>query len=275
LSDLQDTAAKGGAAKDPDLPDNVEHIYVSTKNTWQDAENLDDVHGYVSYIWVPEETFRVNIMKLHVYAEKFRAHSKAALSKDLGTKTSTVETPSHTHNVVIGAKTSAAAGSHKHKMFDYLSAGAGGWSLDEYNCYDVVGNVLRVDVAVNVKGKDLYTYETAPAHTHDVDYGTKTSEAGAGAHSHDVPIGSHDHAIDFGIYEEAIAGRTLSAKLYDPDGQLVKDFGVILTGESDLILDLSQYFGTLKYGMYRLELSASARLRARLVFYELCLMYAY
>jgi len=239
IPDLIDHRVLAGAPEFLDLPDNVEAAYVSVKNTWQDAENLDAEHGYVSYVWIPEETFKVRIMKLHVYAEKFRAYSKAAAAG--------------------GAQvvTSVAAGAHRHKMFDWLDETPGGWSLNEFRAYDEFGYLRRIDLAVDVSGRDLHTYEEAAAHTHD------------------VSLPNHTHPIDFGIYEEAITGRTLSAKLYDPDNQLVKDFGVILTGESDLILDLSQYFEALKYGMYRLELTASARLRARLVYYELCLMYAY
>ena len=104
--------------------------------------------------------------------------------------------------------------------------------------------------------------------------GTVTSASGGGSHSHNVTLPDHTHAIDFGIYEEAITGRTLSAILYDPDGNVLKDFGVVLTGEDNTTLTLSTYFATLKYGMYRVVLSASGRLRARLIFYELCKMYA-
>ena len=36
----------------------------ANKNTWQDAENLDDTHGYTSYIWIPEETLTYGMYKL-------------------------------------------------------------------------------------------------------------------------------------------------------------------------------------------------------------------
>jgi len=144
----------------------------------------------------------------------------------------------HSHNVNVGTVTSASGGgNHAH----------------------------------TISGQ---TAEAVTNHSHDVNIGTVTSASGAGAHSHDVTIDDHTHGIDFGIYEEAITGRTLSAKLYDPDGDLLKDFGVVLTGEDDDVIDLSEYFTTLKYGMYRLVLEASDRLRARMVFYELCKMYA-
>jgi len=230
LADLQNGASKGGASPYPDLPDNVEHIYVSVKNTWQDAENLDDVHGYKSYIWIPEETFQVRIMKLHVYAEKFRAHSRAAASGG-----------GHTSSYEAGA----ASGSHTHVIATKTEDRLTGWAdAHQHSYFDVMPDYLF--------GAGLHTH---PDHAH--------------------LVYDHTHPIDFGIYEEDIAGRTLSAKLYDPDGVLLKDFGVVTTGEADVILDLSPYFETLKYGMYYLELTASARLRARLVFYELCLMYAY
>lgn len=322
-----------------DMPDYVRAVYTSVKNTWQDAENLDDTHGYTTYIWVPEETFKMDIIKLHIYAEKFRAHSKAALAGGAQTKTSTTATPSHTHDVAVGTKTSVAGGAHSHSV-----TGATSSAQTAAHTHDVVigtktstssgahrhvvanytgapipdpltkGYSMNVGfeeaMAVNfnvAEAKTLNTWEEAAAHAHDVAIGTKTSasggashshtvsgqaaeavanhahdvavgtvtsESGAGAHSHGVTIDDHTHPIDFGIYEEDIAGRTLSAVLYDPDGNVLKDFGVLLTGEDSDVIDLSEYFASLKYGMYRMVLSASGRLRARLVFYELCKMYA-
>jgi len=286
-----------------DMPDYVHAVYTSVKNTWQDAENLDEAHGYVTYIWIPEETFSVDLLKLAVFAEKFRAYSKAALSKDLGTKTSgpsgghshsvsgattTVVTPNHTHEVHIGAVTSAAAGAHRHKIAEEVGLPAGGWEPRKFKALSPGGIDIYFDLCAGFT-VDLMTLEAAPAHTHTIDYGTKTSESGGGSHSHtvsgqttstiddhthNVPIGSHDHAIDFGIYEEPITGRTLSAKLYDPSGALVKDFGVVITGEGKVVIDLTDYFKTLKYGFWRLVLTASGRLRCRMLFYELCKMYA-
>jgi len=607
VTELPNHVTEGGAPPDPDMPDYVRAVYTSVKNTWQDAENLDDSLGYTSYVWIPEETFKVDVLKIHVWAEKFRAHSKAALaggaqvvtsettliahthdvaigtktsvaggahshtvtgatssatSPDhthdvaIGTKTSAAggahihsvtgstsvaTTPSHTHDVVIGTKTSAAGGSHRHKMFLFVSSTPGGYSAQDFRARDVNLSEVRADLAIQY-GRDIYTYETAadhqhdvvigtitsasggashshhvsgmtavqapvdeylqlylpvdegsggtaydasgkgnngaingaawidgkygkalsfdgvndyvdcgsgaslnilgditieawvkpdtvtdnhnifcrglhntdgfrlvqvgsqlyyityqsgtnqttksqvgslaigtwhsvvvtrsgtsakiyvngtdktyspgthldPAtstrtakvgiyddavsepfdgivdevriynrvlsaeeityththdvvigtvtsgsggashthtvsgqtaeattdHTHDVAIGTVTSASGGGSHSHDVDLPDHTHPIDFGIYEEAITGRTLSAALYDPNGNLVHDFGVVTTGEDDEILDLSPYFETLQYGTWRLELTASGRLRARLLYYELCKMYA-
>ena len=238
MSDLEDNVSKGGAPKYADLPDNVEALYVSVKNTWQDAENLDGTHGYISYAWIPEETFKVNIMKLRVYAEKFRAYSTGAAAGGGTTETSTY------------------SGAHRHLMFSHFGDGGQHYDLFHYRCKDVAGVDVFEDIRVS-NSVGLYTYERVTDHRHD------------------VAIPDHEHAIVFGIYEENITGRTLSAALYDPDGELVHDFGVILTGEGSVLLDLSEYFETLKYGMWELRLEASDRLRARLIFYELCLMYAY
>jgi hypothetical protein len=138
----------------------------------------------------------------------------------------------------------------------------------------VSGGISLTKQNISTIGSIKKDYVSAQSHTHDVNIGTVTSASGAGSHSHDVTIDAHTHDIDFGIYEEDITGRTLSAKLYDPDGNVLKDFGTVLTGEDNDVLDLSEYFENLKYGMYRLVLTASGRLRARLVFYELCKMYA-
>ena len=293
-----------------DMPDDVQALYTSVKNTWQDAENLDGTHGYTSYIWIPEETFKVDKMKLRVYAEKFRAYSKSALAGGgqtktsssgggqtktstyhsiphthdvvIGTKTSTSETAPHTHDVVIGAQTSTAEGAHRHKFGTFY-----GEAPPNVNSYISLTNwanqeIARMAIELLAAGSPL-TEVSWVTHSHDIDYGTKTRASGEASHAHDVTIDdhthdvtidNHTHPIDFGIYEEDIAGRTLSATLYDPDGNVLKDFGVVLTGEDSDVLNLSEYFETLKYGMYRLVLSASNRLRARLVFYELCKMYA-
>lgn len=339
MTELPDHIVLGGAPKDPDLPDYVRAIYTSVKNTWQDAENLDDTHGYTSYIWIPEETFKVDVMKLHVYSEKFRAYSKSALDGGAQTKTSTEETPNHTHDVIIGTKTSVAGGAHSHTvtgatsssvkpdhthqvvigvktsdgggatikttsvttglwegiyLVDDVSAHDGGYIIDSYVYTNVPledhthtvtltdhTHTVNVGTPTSEAGGGNHSHtvtgQTAEAvtdHQHNVEIGTPTSEAGGGAHTHNVTVDDHTHPIDFGIYEEAITGRTLSAVLYDPDDNELADLGVILTGEDDVVLDLSSYFETLTYGMYRLVLSASGRLRTRLIFYELCKMYA-
>jgi len=205
---------------------------------------------------------------------------------DYGTKTSAAGGGAHSHDVEIGTVTSASGGgAHSHQVSGQTTD-----TIDDHT-HDV--NIGTVTSAAgggahshSVSGQ---TTDTIDDHTHTVNIGTVTSASGGGSHSHqvsgqttstvdhhthDVPIGSHSHEIDFGIYEEDIAGRTLSAKLYDPSGALVKNFGVILTGEGKKVLDLTEYFKELKIGFWRLELTASARLRCRLLFYELCKMYA-
>ena len=286
-----------------DMPDYTHAVYTSVKNTWQDAENLDDTHGYITYIWIPEETYKVDLMKLHVYSEQFRAYSKTvkaggatvktssaggAHSHSVTGATSSYVTPNHTHDVEIGGVTSVASGDHHHAMFHYYQDG----TLGTDRMYFGKKAGFAADIIVTLKtdsAETCYTYGPSGTHTHNVNIGTKTSASGGGSHAHTVSgqtaetvtnhthtitLTDHTHEIDFGIYEEAITGRTLSAILYDPDGNELEDFGVILTGEDSDIIDLTDYFETLNYGMYKMVLSASGRLRARLVFYELCKMYA-
>jgi hypothetical protein len=177
----------------------------------------------------------------------------------------------HTHSIDYGTKTSASGGgNHAHTV----SGQTTDTKDDHTHSIDYGTKTSASGGASHAHTVSGQTTSTQDNHTHSVAIGTVTSAAGAGSHSHDVTIDDHTHSIDFGIYEEAITGRTLSAVLYDPEGNVLKDFGVVLTGEDNDVLDLSEYFATLKYGMYRLVLSASGRLRARLVFYELCKMYA-
>lgn len=283
-----------------DFPDYVHAIYTSVKNTWQDAENLDDTHGYISYVWIPEETFSIDIMKLHVFAEKFRAYSKSALAGGADIVTSTSTTPNHVHEVTIGTKTSVAGGAHSHTVTGATSSAVtpnhthtisgqtasisgsavypcgyiGFDILDAVHIHDVTGATSSSGGASHTHTVTGQTAETVTDHTHDVVIGTVTSASGGASHSHNVTLADHTHEIDFGIYEESIAGRTITAILYDPDGVELKDFGAVTIGEEDVTLNLSSYFETLKYGMYELHLTASGRLRARLVYYELCKMYA-
>ena len=268
----------------PTISDVVDLIararYVGTKNTWQDAENLDATLGYTSYIWIPEDVYKIKTLKLHVYAEKFRAYSKSALSKNLGAKTSSSETPTHSH--YVSGQTAQSSGAHDHVVNNVWEPTSNVCpSVSQMRAHSHTGVTEGYDSTSPAGGSGGHSHsyyrtedlKTGGVHTHSVS--GVTSGSGAGPHSHTVTLGSHDHNIDFGIYEEAITGRTLSAKLYDPDGNLLKDFGVVTTGEDDVELDLSDYFETLKYGTYELRLTASGRLRVRLVYYELGVMFAH
>ena len=273
LPDNPDNVGSRGSPVYKDMPDYMGAVYVNTKNTWQDAENLDELHGYTSYMWIPEEMFSVKIMKLHVYAEMFRAYSKTTETVlpshrhdvKIDTATSTVETPSHTHTV--SGQTAESSGAHAHG-FDRVdwerktgtTEGHTHIYWDQYTIEIFTSGAHTHSVSGVTSGSG------AGSHSHTVDYKTKTSEEGGKAHKHE---------IDFGIWkDEEIAGRTLSAILYDPKGNPLEEWDPLTTGEMDIILDLTEYFKDLKYGMYRLELKASGRIRARLVYYELGIMFA-
>ncbi len=307
-----------------DMPDYVQAVYTSVKNTWQDAENLDDEHGYETFIWIPEETYKVDKMKLHIYSEKFRAYSKATSTKafnvitsgDGGADilTSTYTTPSHAHNIsgrTTGVNESGVQGYYITGL-DVKYAHATSYDRTHQNDETTILSIPMFQNCpnghANCQAYDV-TEITYPTHNHQHDIPdveafqaivsfeqmnfahkahshsiTATSTQSGGGnhrhtvtlsdHAHSVTIPNHTHGITFGIYEEAITERTLSAILYDPDGNKLEDFGVVLTGEDNDIIDLTDHFGTLQYGMYKIVLSASGRLRARLVFYELCKMYA-
>ena len=227
----------GGAAKCPDMPDYWHAILHPCKNTWQDADNMDNTHGYIAYIWIPADTYQVRRMRAHVYLEKFRAYSTGAAAGGASVQTSTF------------------AGEHDHIMFLYVSDTPAGYALRKYRCKDALGD-HDIDLATQFTNRALKTY------------------GAAADHSHNVTIPNHTHNIVYGIYEEAVGGRTLSAALYDKNGVLLNNFGVIQTGEGDVELNMDAYFATLVYGMYELRFTASARLRMRVFFYELSYMYA-
>lgn len=97
-----------------DMPDYVRAVYTSVKNTWQDAENLDGTHGYISYFWIPEETFKVDVMKLAVFSEKFRAYSKTVKAGGAQVKTSAAG-GAHSHTVT-GTTSSYESVAHTHSV---------------------------------------------------------------------------------------------------------------------------------------------------------------
>ncbi|GAJ13876.1 unnamed protein product, partial [marine sediment metagenome] len=223
-----DHTAIGGAPECSDMPDHSFAILVPNKNTWQDAENIDQTHPYISYIWIPEETQSVQIMKAHIWAEKFRAYSKGAAAGGATVVASASGGKSHAHTVDYGTKTSVGGGEHRHMMFDYLNDIVDGVDR-HYICKDVAGALSHVYIRAD-EAEDLYSIETVVDHTHNVVIGADTSTYVTPSHTHNVTIPNHTHNITYGIYEEAIAGKKLSAALYDKDGNLLHNFAVIITG---------------------------------------------
>jgi len=201
MSDLNDYLHNGGVPRYRDLPDYWQGLVTNVKNTWQDAENLDGTHGYTSYIWIPEETYSVVVMKLAVFTEKFRAYSKTTLAGG-GVVATSSETGNHSHSVSATTTAGATVGYagkiitssvqlYAHKSVDPSS------SLEEFTA-----------------AKDTLSKAwTDQDHKHNVSGQTTDTK---GKHYHTVDIPDHTHDIDFGIYEEDITGRTLSAQLYDP-----------------------------------------------------------
>jgi prophage tail gpP-like protein len=188
--------------------------------TWVDIQNLDDAHEMANLIWIPDEVWAVKLAKVHVYAEKFRTHSRT-----------------------LGEQ------AHKHAI--------SGAPIDEVPTVDA--RLPLTDINGNDVGSIPLDKEGANAPV----TGTGTS---------------HVHDIDYGIYEEDIAGRTLSAELFDPNDISLHDFGVITTGEDDAELDLTQYFDPIVTGgahpTYKLVLTASGRIRARTINYLRCALNA-
>ena len=235
MAESDDWIIVTSAPRDPDNPDWEVPTLSPDKNTWQDAENIDATHGYISYIWIPAETHSVRVMRAHVWAEKFRAYSTGAAAGG---------------GQVI---TSGAKGSHRHEVLRWVSNTPVPRPTRVYHMHNSAYVPIDVEIATE-SAVNLYCWQTT------------------GSHTHSVTLPNHTHNIAYGIYEEGIVGRTLSAALYDKDGVLLHNFGVILTGEGDVELDLSGYFSTLVYGMYELRFTASGRMRVRIMYYELCLM---
>lgn len=298
-ADVPDHTIIGGAPKCADMPDHSFAILVPNKNTWQDAENIDQTHPYKSYIWIPEETQSVQIMKAHVWAEKFRAYATGMAAGggrhrhtvDYGTKTSAAGGGTHSHTVT--GQTAVYGGGHGHALehVDWnRTTGSHTLTIAEMpiHRHEVVSTGDTHTADTGGDGGHTHTYknkyaERAPVggeHTHSVTGATSSVETPS--HTHSVVIGAktsnyvtpaHTHALVYNIEEEDITGKTLGAILYDKDGAELHDFGNILTGEDDVELDLSEYFTTLDYGMYYLELTPNYKMRVRIMYYEMCYMY--
>ena len=239
---------------------------VTSKNTWQDAENLDSTHGYTAYIWIPEETHEIHVLKVMVFTEKFRAYSTGASGGG-----------GHSHPVT--GVTSAGGGAHSHPVTGVTSGYASGTFYSGRLVYPTTTENAAPDNP-HAHDLDVSAYVEFASSSHDHEVSGQTAQT-VTDHAHLVTgqtaetVTDHTHPITYGIYEEAITGRTLSASLYDPYGSLMNSFGVILTGEGRTQLDLSSYFDNFTPGIYELRLTASNRLRARLAFYELSSLHAY
>jgi len=272
-------------------PQGFTFIYESSIN-----DNLDALHTLIHKLNVPKDTWIMDLVKVWIYGEKYRAYGKQAAAGG-GTVVSseftlppTVTSGASSKNT-DDAATPPAVTSSSSNVTTSVGEQAGTAKLDVYpnqpggipvlqtkqidaglthnqfqrgsGSGDLTFNMIQLPGghAHRIGDPATYThYHTIPGgtHGHGMDH---THEVLGASHIHIVNVPNHTHSLVFGIYESPTATANISLKIVDPDNQET-DLGVIGTGIfSKEAWDLTQYFT--KKGNYQLIFSADGVARIR------------
>jgi len=256
-------------------PQGFYFIYESSIN-----DNLDDTHTLIHRLNIPQDTWIMDLVKVWIYGEKYRAYAKGAASGGGSVETSEATVMSPVTEGPSTPNTDAAAGnqvttggpsstttsstSHQHKFL----AGSGTHKQQYYQAgllyfFDGSG---ALSYYVSSGETVLHTHDIqhthsvpGSSHSHPMDH---SHQVPGSSHSHQVgPFPTHVHDLIFGIYESPTATANVSLKIVDPDNEET-NLGVIGTGEFSLeAWDLTEYFT--KIGNYQLVFSADGPARVR------------
>lgn len=211
------------------------------------ADNCDPDHPAIMRFWVPEETVRINKVRLSYRAEAFRSYERAieaapattsgpssreTTASGGGVSTTTasgggVSTTTATGGGTVRTTTTQIpmtgtalqptqiSGEHNHGIppgTQLMIAGGGAitWVASGYHSHDLPnhGHTIEIpDHSHNVVIPDHTHDVSIPAHTHGMD------------HTHIIP--AHTHDIQFGIFE----GPTPTAVTVRVDGNVVPGLG--------------------------------------------------
>jgi len=233
------------------------------------ADNCDPAHPAVLQFWLPDETVRVNKVRLSFQVEAFRAFERGlasapAVSSGPSSASTTKSQPATSSGAssntttssgggVTGTKTgiyvvepgkapepTADAGSHNHGIANgtQLALAGGGavtWAAVDNHSHGVFNHGHHINL---------------PAHQHDMPHTHQIPE-----HSHEMPhthqIPGHTHEIEYGIYE----GPTPTAVTIRVDGNVVPDVEVNME-ELDIVEFLAKDSdGKVRRGRHQIEIA--------------------
>ncbi len=168
--------------------------------------------------------------------------------------------PSGTHN--HGNPDYVGTGQHSHTLgtsyesdhrHSYLKA-----QLRTWDCQDVNGNWRNIGIGSPAVYDDIWTYESAGLHSHEVQDHQHAFSVPDHQHSitlsdhqHDIELADHEHEIEFGIYQ----GPTPTEVIVKVDGNEIPGLG--LSEESVDILDYLERDaeGKIVRGWHELEIT--------------------
>jgi len=214
------------------------------------ADNCDAAYPAIMRFWLPEETVRVNKMRLTFQTQRFRAYSRAiqgggAISKSSEASSSqTTEIAPATSSGPSSAQTTASkpAESSPPGVWSYVSyplapdfmdfAGAHNHGIPGGTQIALAGGGSITWVAASGHAHQMYSVyhtHTIPAHNHDMPH---THQIPAHfhemPHTHQIILPAHTHGIEHGIFEAPGLPSSIEVKV---DGQMVQGVG---TNVSDL-----------------------------------------
>jgi phage minor structural protein len=229
------------------------------------ADNCDPEHPAVLRFYIPEETARINKVRLSYRVEPFRAYSKAiaggggvntTTAAGGGVNTTTAAGGGTTTTTAAGGGTVVTSESDSYEespsyktggVFGnpYLPTDNQGW---HYHIVDPINNVTDYDGDhYHFLEDDHYHYQTLIPHTHDVvvpDHvhvlvlQNHTHQITINDHTHQITLAPHTHDIEYGIFE----GPTPTTVTVRVDGNVISGLGVS-ADEVDIVPYLSKEAG--------------------------------
>lgn len=226
------------------------------------ADNCDPEHPAVLRFYIPEETARINKVRLSYRVEPFRAYSRAieagggvstTTAAGGGVNTTTAAGGGTTTTTAAGGGTVVTSESDDYDDSPSYQTGIvfGGYQIPttnngwHYHIVDPINNVTDYDGDhYHFLEADHTHYQTLIPHTHDVAVPdhvhvlvlqNHTHQITINDHTHQITLAPHTHDIEYGIFE----GPTPTAVTVRVDGNVVPGLGTS-ADEVDIIPYLSK-----------------------------------
>lgn len=221
------------------------------------ADNCDAEHPAILRLYIPEETVKINKMRLSYKTENYRGYTKGNESGGAITVTSESGGAStQTSSSGGGTSKSTASGGATTQTSDYYCG-------DENFCAAFTGESDGGPNHVHVLPNQLLTHVhevVIPSHKHSFSTPDHTHTVRIPSHKHEVNIPSHTHDPIFGIFE----GDKARSVTVEVDGNKIPNLS---TDEKDV--DLTDYLskdasGKIKRGEWH-EIKITPSGNARIV----------